>query len=203
MEKEDEKEKQQAELDAKRNNEQKVKRWSKKCSWLLRHGAVQEGLSMDAAGWVSVGDLQEHLSLNQSDLELVLTQNNKARFEVNDGLIRACQGHSLKSMPVTKEALEASWSIYNGSDSIWHGTHRGALEAIKREGIICGERSHVHLARSVHSRVGKRSNVSIFIEVSCAYLRQAGYEVFESTNGVILTRYVPLNCIVNISSFKA
>ena len=30
---------------------------SKAASWLLRHGAVREGVRVDEAGWVNVGDL--------------------------------------------------------------------------------------------------------------------------------------------------
>ena len=61
-----------------------------------------------------------------------------------------------------------------------------------------GERTHVHLAESTGSRVGKRANVALLLEVSPSQLRSAGHEIYCSPNGVILTRHVPPDCIVDI-----
>ncbi len=177
----------------------KIKQYSKKLSWLLRHGALQEGVPMDPAGWVSVTATLEYLSISHQDLMLVLLQNNKARFELQNNRLRACQGHSLESLPITQEALEDSWFKYDSeSDSIWHATQRQFVAAIKAKGLLRGQRSHVHLASTLDSPVGKRVGAPVLIEVSCQKLRAEGYEVFQSSNGVILTRHVPVNCILHI-----
>ena len=182
---------------------EKWKRLSKKCSWLLRHGALKEGLSMDTAGWVERSSLQTHLALTDEDLNNIIAHNDKTRFEVCENKIRASQGHSLATMPVTIEALEQSWRLYTGEDSIWHGTNRRAIVSIEKEGILAGDRTHVHLASSLQSHVGKRDSVSIFVEVSCSKLRQEGFEVFISPNGVVLTRFVPVSCFVGIRMASA
>ena len=153
---------------------------------------------MDEAGWVSVSDITAHLNLNDQDLELATLYNNKSRFEIRDGMIRASQGHSLEEIPVTQEALEASWKRYQGEGSIWHGTNHDVIDSIRRGGILRGDRSHVHLASSVESHVGKRHNVSVLVEVSQELLREAGYEIFISPNRVVLARYIPANCIINV-----
>ena len=63
------------------------------------------------------------------------------RLEIHGDRIRASQGHSRQGMPVTLDALEASWEPHAGAGSLWHGTHVGAVEGIAREGILPVERS--------------------------------------------------------------
>ena len=42
----------------------------------------------------------------------------------------------------------------------------------------------------------------MLIEVSQTQLLKAGYDIFVSANGVILTRYVPETCIINMWELK-
>lgn len=177
---------------------QEGNRASHKLSWLLRHGAEESGLDMDAAGWADVGDVLRVLRMSRATLEDAVRDNNKARYEVRGGRIRACQGHSRERMPVTLEALEASWEAYPGEGPVWHGTRIVALASIAREGIHAGERTHVHLAEALDSTVGKRANVDVMLEVSPARLAAHGIGLFVSPNGVILARSVPPAAIVGL-----
>ena len=178
--------------------EHPLKQISHHMSALLRHRAGEVGLRMDAAGWVDLEELVEHLGVPRHLVEEAAQHNNKARFEVSGERIRASQGHSLEGMPVTREALEASWTVFASDDPLWHGTRTEVAESIAREGILRGERSHVHLAASRESHVGKRANVGVLLEISPARLRAAGQTIYESPNGVILCRHVPPGCIVDI-----
>ncbi len=171
---------------------------SKKLSWLLRHGAAEAGLEMDAAGWAEVEDVRRVLSMGRAALEAAVSDNTKNRLELRGTRIRACQGHSLAGMPVTPEALEASWAPHEGDAPVYHGTRTAALEGIAREGILPGERTHVHLAEATDSAVGKRSAVDVMIEVSPALLRARGVALHRSPNGVLLVRQVPAPCIVGL-----
>jgi putative RNA 2'-phosphotransferase len=101
-------------------------------------------------------------------------------------------------MPVTHEALEASWEEVQEDAPVYHGTRIAALPGIAREGILPGERTHVHLAEALDSTVGKRSAVDVMIEVSPARLRAEGFGLFRSPNGVLLTRHVPVAAIVGL-----
>lgn len=176
----------------------KRKRLSHTMSALLRHRAGKVGMQMDRAGWVTLDELCRHLRASRRAVEEVVAHNNKTRFEVAGQRIRASQGHSLDHMPITQEALEASWTAWSGMRSIWHGTQIEVIESIARDGILRGDRSHVHLAETIDSQVGKRANVAVMLEVSPARLRAAGYEIYRSPNGVILARQVPPDCIVDV-----
>lgn len=173
-------------------------RVSHKLSALLRHGASEAGLSMDAAGWAEIGDVLRALRITRDAMMLAVEENNKARFEIRGERIRACQGHSLRGMPVTEDALEASWTRWEGEGSVWHGTQIAAVASIVREGILPGARTHVHLAEAIDSTVGKRANVDVMLEVSPLLLRQHGIGLFVSSNGVLLARKVPPPALVGV-----
>lgn len=173
-------------------------RASHKLSWLLRHGADEAGLAMDAAGWADIAEVLRILRMSRAALDLAVLQNEKARFEVRGQRIRACQGHSRAGMPVTLDALEASWSRFEGDAPVWHGTRIAALAGIAHEGILAGERTHVHLAETTNSVVGKRADVDVMLEVLPARLAAQGIDIFMSPNGVILTRWVPPPAIVGL-----
>jgi putative RNA 2'-phosphotransferase len=171
---------------------------SKKLSWLLRHGAEEAGLEMDAAGWAEVEDVRRVLHIGRDALETAVRDNTKARLERRGTRIRACQGHSLRGMPVTCEALEATWSVLEGDAHVFHGTRIAALEGIVREGILPGDRTHVHLAETTDSTVGKRAAVDVMLAVAPRKLREHGIGLHQSPNGVILARHVPPACIVEL-----
>ncbi len=171
-------------------------RKSKHLSWLLRHGARESGLPMDAAGWCAVDDVLQRTGLARAELEEVVRTNTKGRLELAGDRVRACQGHSPEGTPVTVEALEASWTPWTGVAPVFHGTHRHALEAIARDGLKPLARTHVHLAPSLDSDVGKRSGVGLAIAVDPARCAAAGAPIHEAPNGVLLARHVPVSAFV-------
>ena len=171
-------------------------RLSRRLSWLLRHGAVERGLAMDEAGWAAVDDVVAAAGITRAELLRAVEENDKRRLQLDGQRIRACQGHSQAGTPVTREALEASWEPYAGDGLLWHGTGRHALAGIAERGILPGARTHVHLAETPDSHVGKRAAVDVLVAVSAARLQAAGLPVFRAPNGVVLVRRVPPDCIV-------
>ena len=171
---------------------------SKTLSWLLRHGAREAGVSMDAAGWVPVPEVLRYLRISRAALDEVVATNNKSRLQLEGERVRASQGHSTENMPVTIEALEASWRPYTAGGSLWHGTTVEATAPIAREGLSPQKRTHVHLAPSLESKVGKRAATPVMLEISAERLREAGQGVWEAQNGVVLVRHVPVSCFVDL-----
>lgn len=153
---------------------------------------------MDQAGWASVDDVVAVTGVSRAELVAVVETNTKQRFELDGDRIRACQGHSMAGVPVTREALEASWQPHRSDALLWHGTSRGAVAGIRAHEIEPGARSHVHLAPALDSHVGRRSAVDVLLAVSPARLRHGGLAVYRAPNGVVLVRHVPPDCIVEI-----
>ena len=151
---------------------------------------------MDEAGWVDIPTLLRHINMSREVLESIIRDNNKSRYEQKDESIRASQGHSLDSMPVTQEALEASWQPYSSVENVWHGTNLKALEGIAKEGVLRGTRSHVHLSRQTDSATGKRQNIAVMLEICPIKLQKQNIFLFQSSNHVLLARSIPCDCIV-------
>jgi putative RNA 2'-phosphotransferase len=168
---------------------------SKELSWLLRHGAPSVGIAMDTAGWVAVADVLRHCKMMRAELETIAAENNKQRFQLDGERVRACQGHS-EATPVTREGLEASWIPYAGDGPLWHGTTRAAVPGILEKGLLAQARTHVHMAESPTSKVGKRANVEVMLQIDVPRLRTAGEGIWRSPNGVILARHVPPGCVL-------
>ena len=174
------------------------RRDSQKLSWLLRHGANEAGLAMDAAGWSEIADVLRILDMGAEGLRSAVEHNDKDRLELDGSRIRACQGHSLEGMPVTQEALEFTWTAVTPNESLWHGTRVAAVDGIAAQGIVPAGRTHVHLAPTRTSRVGKRASVDVLLEISPRELAAQKVQVFRAPNGVLLVRRVPVAAIVGV-----
>ena len=171
-----------------------VMKKSKKLSWLLRHGACEARVPMDAAGWVPIPAVLAYLHMSRAQLDQVARENNKSRLELVGDRVRCSQGHSTDNMPVTQEALEASWQRVERTEPLVHGTSVGAVAGIAVQGVQPMRRTHVHLADSASSKVGKRANIGVLLHVDPARLPG----LWVSQNGVYLTRFVPPEAIVDV-----
>lgn len=105
------------------------------------------------------------------DIQHVVDTNNKKRYELTlkDDVyfIRACQGHSIKSVS-HQDLLEEIHSI---STPVIHGTTKKAWTLIQKEGLSVMKRNHIHFAiglpddPSVSSGIRKTSDVFIYIHL--------------------------------------
>lgn len=148
-----------------------------------------------------VANVLRHARMTLDDLQAVVAENNKTRYELTaDGQrIRASQGHSLAGTPVTLEGLEASWQVVTDDAPVFHGTSVAAARAILASGAIqSGQRTHVHLAPATNSVVGKRAAVDVLLVIEPARLRAAGQTLYRAPNGVLLTRAVPTHTLIDV-----
>ncbi|EMG45326.1 tRNA 2'-phosphotransferase, putative [Candida maltosa Xu316] len=111
---------------------------SKALSYLLRHGAQKEKLTIDEQGYVKISDILSHQRLKsykttRTDLERIVRENDKKRFTIKDDeYICANQGHSLKVVknenltPMTVDELKKL--------NVYHGTYKNKLSVIKNSG---------------------------------------------------------------------
>jgi putative RNA 2'-phosphotransferase len=69
-------------------------------SYVLRHRPDAIGVRLDASGWIAIDDLLAALAahgrpMDRAELDHIVATNDKRRFEVHNGRIRAAQGHSV------------------------------------------------------------------------------------------------------------
>ncbi|RKP24629.1 KptA family-domain-containing protein [Syncephalis pseudoplumigaleata] len=178
-------------------------RLSKRLSYLLRHGAVKEGLPLRADGFVPVSSilaLPSFQAYGFADIQQIVAECTKQRFTLSAALdaahdadgeavwwIRANQGHSL---PVADLALEAVADPAELSTLV-HGTYHRCWPSIAQEGLRRGTRNHVHLAVGLpgeHGVIsGMRTSAQIHIYIDAARAMADGIQFLRSANGVILT----------------
>lgn len=53
---------------------------SKRLSWMLRHGVLEVGLAMDAAGWVSIAEVLRVTELPRAELDEAIERNDGGRL---------------------------------------------------------------------------------------------------------------------------
>jgi putative RNA 2'-phosphotransferase len=160
---------------------------SKRLSYVLRHDPGSIGLTLGPGGWVDVEDLLAALGrhgrpVTAAELGRVVADNDKQRFALQGGRIRAQQGHSV---PVDLALAPAQPPAV-----LFHGTPRRNLASILAHGLHRGGRHHVHLSADAQTarRVGGRRGDPVVLEVDTAAVEGAFYR---SGNGVWLTDAVP------------
>ena len=174
-------------------------------SYLLRHGAKKHGLEINDDGYVKIADLMEMESVSRhhpslKDILSCASSNDKKRFEVKtdpeseevtleNGYIRAAQGHTMDG--IEEEKLLSKIEFPYSYPNIIHGTYNKVLDLIQDKGLCKMQRNHIHFAKGYAGdrRVisGMRSDCNVFIEVNIAKAIADEINVFESSNGVVLT----------------
>ena len=167
-------------------------RLSKFLSLVLRHAPERAGVTLDAAGWVDVdalvaGARRAGVALDRAALERVVRENDKQRFALSpDGRrVRASQGHSL--------TVDLGLAPEPPPDTLYHGTATRNVDAIRREGLRPGRRTHVHLSTdaTTAAAVGQRHGRPVVLRVAAGAMHRAGHAFVRSANGVWLTGAVP------------
>jgi putative RNA 2'-phosphotransferase len=165
---------------------------SKFLSLVLRHRPHKIGLTLDEAGWVPVADLLQAcnghgFALSLAELEAVVAQNDKSRFAFSaDGsLIRANQGHSID--------VNLGYTPLEPPDYLFHGTAERFLAAIQAQGLVKGQRHHVHLStnEATARQVGQRHGRPVILKVHSRAMHRDGYLFYLAENGVWLTEAAP------------
>lgn len=164
-----------------------VVRRSKHLSLVLRHDPASVGLTLDAAGWVEVDKLLPAMKFTREQLDEVVNENNKKRFEFSpDGTkIRASQGHSVE--------VDLGYEEKAPPERLYHGSSKDILDVLLREGLKKMQRHHVHLSPDVATAliVARRRANPIVLEVFAQTMVSEGHKFYLSTNGVWLTEHVP------------
>jgi putative RNA 2'-phosphotransferase len=115
---------------------------SKFLSGLLRHFPEDYNLKISNRGWADTTDVFDALKNKYSDMTLdkiyaVVSMDDKGRYEVNNGKIRATYGHSVDvNLEANNDAVP---------DVLYHGTSEDAVPSIMSDGLKPMSRQHVHL----------------------------------------------------------
>jgi putative RNA 2'-phosphotransferase len=169
---------------------------SKFLSLILRHKPETIGLQLDDNGWASVEELLSKSAgagqpLTFEELKEVVSTNDKQRFAFSDDLsmIRANQGHSIR--------VDLKLEEKTPPGLLYHGTAIKNLDSIKENGLIKGQRHHVHLSvdKETALKVGIRHGKPVILTIAAMHMYQSGITFYKSENGVWLTDSVAVQFI--------
>eukprot|EP00088_Acartia_fossae_P003878 TRINITY_DN11668_c0_g1_i1.p1 TRINITY_DN11668_c0_g1~~TRINITY_DN11668_c0_g1_i1.p1 ORF type:complete len:207 (-),score=27.56 TRINITY_DN11668_c0_g1_i1:39-659(-) len=171
---------------------------SKALSWLLRHNAESQGFKLLPGGFLPVADVLKHRRFKGFSVENVINvveTCSKQRFTLkteNDQLlIRANQGHSIKTVEVEMEEITEPELF----PKVIHGTYYKSWDAIRKTGLSRMNRQHIHCAAGEPGDQGvisgMRNTCQLYIYIDIGTALQDGIKFFRSSNNVILS---PGNC---------
>lgn len=162
---------------------------SKRMSFALRHRPEEFNLALDVEGWAELEVFAQKLGTTVPLVQQVVAQDSKQRFTVQNGKIRAAQGHTI---PVS-----ITFATPEPPAVLWHGTTEAALPSIMEIGLSPMQRQYVHLSASREQAeiVGsRRKGKLVVLSISTAELTQHT-PLMMAENGVWLASFVPVECI--------
>jgi putative RNA 2'-phosphotransferase len=173
-------------------------RLSKTIAHALRHAPKEYGLTLDEEGWVELDDLLNALrtrggfsrNASRGDLDAIIEQSEKQRFEIRDGRIRAFYGHSVTTK-IEHEPTVPPTVLY-------HGTTREAAETILREGLKSMKRQYVHLSTDVETahKVGlRRTSNPVILHVAALKAHQNGINFYLGNEDIWMADPIPATFI--------
>lgn len=166
---------------------------SKELSYVLRHNPYKYELKIDEEGWVSIVELLDGLNRSHNwknvtlkDLEKIINSSKKKRYEIKNGKIRACYGHSIP-INIEKEEKRPPYILY-------HGTARHFINSIMEKGLLPKGRQYVHLSQDIEDakEVGRRRDKNpIILKVNASLAYYSGIKFYYGNGKVWLANKIP------------
>ena len=151
---------------------------SKRLAYLLRHSDLP-----DYNGWVKTGVVIGSLGVSLQDLQQIIENDNKGRFEFSEdkSSIRALYGHSID----VNLGLEPTIP----PPVLYHGTAEKYINSIMKEGLRPRKRNFVHLSETMDmaKQVGTRHGSPVVLSIDIEAMIRAGYKFYKAQNGIWLT----------------
>lgn len=163
----------------------------KTISYALRHHPEEFHLVLDEEGWVEMETLFQSLEekwgkLTEQDIYDVMNYSDKKRYEIKDGKIRACYGHSF-SRKIKKIPSQPPQYLY-------HGTARRSVQSIMEKGLQPMNRQYVHLSKDIETalKVGKRHDEKpVVLRVDAKRAYHHDIQFYEEKENVWLSDPIP------------
>jgi putative RNA 2'-phosphotransferase len=174
--------------------EEHLVRLSKTIAHALRHKPEEYGLRLDAEGWVSIDELLDALrrrrsawrQIGMAEIERIMAESEKQRFEVQGDKIRAFYGHS------TAEKIEKQPAM--PPEFLYHGTTPQAVDAIRREGLKSMKRQYVHLStdeRTARLVALRRTAQPVILRIAAREADRQGVHFYPGNEDIWLADPIP------------
>jgi putative RNA 2'-phosphotransferase len=171
---------------------------SRAVSRALRHEPSRYGLELDSQGWVEISDLLLGLrdqgakwkSVDEDELNSMISAAVKQRFEIEGSRIRAFYGHSVDG--------QIERPIVDPPDVLFHGTSPEAWQRIQAVGLLPMARQSVHLStdETTAAKVGgRKSSTPVILRVDAHAAQAAGVTFSLGNENVWVATAIPAEFI--------
>ncbi|MGC9104592.1 MAG: RNA 2'-phosphotransferase [Candidatus Methanodesulfokora sp.] len=182
-------------------DEKSREKLSRLLTYILRHNPSAIGMKLDESGFsdITVDEIARRISARRGyewvkpeHISAVVKTDDKGRFEIAEGRMRATYGHSIDvnaGVPVRDVKV------------LYHGTTLRAWRRIKDEGIRPGKRRFVHLSSSVEDAIDvarRHGKDVVVLEIDAEAMIRDGYEIRRAGRGIYLVRKVPPKYITGV-----
>jgi len=174
-------------------SEERVSALGKIVSGSLRHFPNDIGVELDSDGWASLERLYKCISrrsrygwLDKEHIKVLVDTDEKGRYEIQDGLIRATYGHTVDvdpELPVSKAPEE-----------LYYGSSEEEAGRVLEIGLQPADKVKVHLSEDEESALQVASSSTdhpILITVRSREAQVAGVDIRKAAEGVWVADEIP------------
>lgn len=161
---------------------------------VLRHAPEKFNVDMDINGWVNTRELSEAIGnqrrhyhwLRGWHFEAIANADEKGRYQVENGMIRATYGHSIE--------LDLDLPTDDIPEGLYYPCESGDVETLLEFGLTAGDRKNVHLSRSIKNAMEAghvRIDRPTILEVDTTRAIADGHTIYRAGTTVFLADEVP------------
>jgi len=159
----------------------------------LRHFPEKLGLMMDGKGWVEISELIESIGSGRSGfnwlrnhhIKAVVITDERGRYQIDGGMIRATYGHSID---ITLDDLPIA-----EIDDFYYPVTEEEADIILERGLHPVDRRKVHLSGSIEKAIeaGKvRADDPQIIKIDGKKAKSDGIKIFKAGKDVYITESI-------------
>ncbi|SCJ93320.1 RNA 2'-phosphotransferase [uncultured Clostridium sp.] len=161
--------------------------------YALRHEPWKFKLHLDDNGFCEISDLLESLNIYYanitiSDIEYIVKNDKKGKFQIREGRIRAVYGHSFERRIIYDEIIPPN--------ILYHGTTLEVYnEFISKEGLKHQKRQYVHLSSTVETALmvarRRKNKTHIILEIDTLEAYAEGVKFYKANEDIYLSTNIP------------
>jgi putative RNA 2'-phosphotransferase len=171
-------------------NDRELSSLSRIIAGALRHFPEKLGLMMDGKGWVDISSLIEAIGTSRSGfswlrshhIEALVTTDQRGRYQIDGGMIRATYGHTID---ITLDDLPPA-----EIDDLFYPVTEEEAEIILEGGLRPTDRKKVHLSGNIEKAVeaGRvRTEEPLILKIDGAKAKKDGIMIYHAGKDVYVT----------------
>lgn len=173
-------------------NKKLEKKVSTLISYILRHKPEEFDIILDNKGFALIEDIiravnSQYIGITKEDIEYIVKNDSKGRYEIEDNSIRALYRHSFKNIVEKKPSKPPKF--------LYHGTKSDVLSLILSEGLKPMNRQRLCLSSDIETAemVGNRRKKSetVILKVRAEEAYNSGFNFYTEPNGIYMSDYIP------------